>query len=63
MITTGQKLLIVLRKQRLTFERLADGTKRIFDPIAYNAYEEEALELQRKIIRENKKNYNFIHKI
>ncbi len=37
----------ILKKQRDTFERLADGTKRIFNPEGYYGLEEEFLRLQK----------------
>lgn len=51
----GTKLLEVLRNQRQYFIRTADGKKIITNHILYHSFEEEALELQRKIGRENKK--------
>ena len=48
-------LFEILRKQRNFFIRNADGERIITNPIVYYALEEEALEAQRKIGRENKK--------
>ena len=48
-------LLEILRKQRNFFIRDADGKRIITNPIIYHGLEEEALEAQRKIGRENKK--------
>ncbi len=48
-------LLEILRKQRNFFIRTADGEKIITNPIIYYSLEEEALEAQRKIGRENKR--------
>lgn len=54
-MNNGTKLLEVLRRQRNFFIRTADGRKIITNHIIYEGLEEEALELQRKIGRENKK--------
>lgn len=51
----GLKFLEVLKKQRNTFIRLADGTKRITNPFLYNLFEEESERLQMMIGKENKK--------
>lgn len=48
-------LIQLLRQQRNTFERLIDGTKRIFNPISYKFFEDELFNVQEKIGRENKK--------
>ncbi len=51
----GTKLLKVLREQRKYFIRIIDNKKIITNHIMYNSLEDEALELQRKIGRENKR--------
>ena len=48
-------LLEILHKQRNFFIRTADGKRIITNPIIYHGLEEEALEAQRKIGRENKR--------
>ena len=48
-------LLEILRKQRNFFIRTADGKKVVTNPVVYYGLEEEALEAQRKIGRQNKR--------
>ena len=51
----GLLLSEIFKKQRTTFIRTADGKKIITNRILYNSYEEEALRIQEKMGRENKK--------
>ena len=48
-------LLEILRKQRSFFIRDTDGRRIITNPIIYHGLEEEAIEAQKKIGRENKR--------
>ena len=56
MIKNEDKMLELIRKQKeLSYERLADGTLRIFNPILYKSYEEEIFKESIKLSLKSRK--------
>lgn len=55
MVDLGKKLLRILKQQRITFTRDADGKKIISDPILFYALERESYFTQLRIGAENRR--------